>query len=425
MIGYDVPAFDELPERLFIWGLVESVESLQTQEGGPKVWLFSIDAMVTEQSALMRSLGPEDRQALRRIEFICTDRDHWRWPFTRSFGPDMEGVWVRLRVAADGNGPPCQIEGPFSALSPSLEDRESSAAPVYRARLQWGRRATPAEQARNTARCVRLINIAGKSTTSTVHHPTKAAPLPGKVRIVDVGQAHCAEIYDRSAPAQVLGYFDVGKPLNFFSATWPPVPPVLNIPEEGFVILSHWDYDHYSMALAFAPTLLNLDWIAPLPSSPGPTTAALIAALGPKISLVGAPNLAPYPGMTLHKGLGPAKDRNNSGYIMRLSLLGEDILLSGDVEYQYMAPGAMVGLSGMLAPHHGAAQTIGPPPPLGINGRAVFSFGHPNTYGHPDVGLVFAHIGLGWSTTATNWAADPLLAPIGVGPPIMRQDFWF
>lgn len=418
-------SLEPIPERLFVWGLIESVESIEVLGGDAETWLLSIDAIVTEHSKLMRSLGPANREALRRIVVLYTAGNHWPSPIRKAFESPMEGIWVRLRLAADGDGPLCEVEGPFPALSPSSEGSGVGAAPARRARLQWGRRATPAEQARNTARCLRLISSAGNPTATVAHHPTRAVPLPGKIRIVDAGQAHCAEIYDRSNPGQVLGYFDVGKPLNFFSATWPIPPPTLNIPQEGFVILSHWDYDHYSMALAFAPGLLNLEWIAPMPSSPSPTAAALIAMLGPKVSLIGAPNLVPFSGLTLHKGLGPAKDRNNSGYVLRVALENEDILLAGDVEYKYMAPGAMVGLSGILAPHHGAKQTLGPPPPLGGTGRVAFSFGHPNKYGHPDAGLISAHTAIGWAATATHWVAIPSLGPPGVAPPIVRQDYWF
>lgn len=411
------------PERLFVWGLVESIDLFEDPELRVEGWLYSIDAMVTEYAGQMPDLSPHDRASLRRIEFIYSPRAHSDSP-VRGLARAEVGSWVRLRITAQGFGALCRIEGPFPGLMPSPELRDGDSAPLHWAWVRWGRPATDLEQRRLTSRCLGLIQLA-KSSSSGGHPPSKAAPLPGKIRIVDVGQAHCAEIYDRSTPGQVLGYFDVGKPLNFFTSTWPVPPPALNVPDKGFVILSHWDYDHYSMALAFAPSLLKLDWIAPIPSSPGPTAAALIATLGPSISLVGAANLAPYPGLTLHKGLGPAKSSNNSGYVLRASLPEEEVLLAGDVEYKHIAPGALVELSGLLAPHHGAKQLVGPPAPLGGAGRAVFSFGHPNSYSHPDVALIAAHSALGWATSATNWIAHPLLAPAGAAPLTFRQDLWF
>lgn len=411
------PDARDLPERLFVWGLVESIEYVE-QESGERSKVVSIDAMASSDSAAFRTIRPEEIEGLRRIAILAPPNIEHP-PLRRFFEVAREGAWVRLRVASTGRGPYCEIEGPYPSLRLTPEG-DMPGPRLYRARLRWGRLATKKEERRLRAICLML-------TEGHAAAPPAAAGgfLPGKIRILDAGQAHCAEIYDRSRPDTVLGYFDVGRPISFLTATWPTPAPVLNIPKKGFVFISHWDYDHYSMALAFAPGLQNLNWIAPIPVSPGPTVAALIKKLGASIALINLAQFVPGPGLELHKGLGPPSDRNNSGYVLRVSLACGDVLLSGDVDYQFISPAAKSELKGVLAPHHGANLVGAPPPAAGGAGQVVFSFGDPNKYGHPHPTSIASYAGLGWTLVATNWKSNATLAPAAATALVFRDDFWF
>ena len=411
------PDARDLPERLFVWGLVDSIEEFEN-ESGLQSKVVSIDALVSTDSVAFRTIRPEEIVGLRRIVFSfppSLDRVSSR----RLFDTVREGAWVRLRVASKGLGPYCEIEGPYPSLR-LIPDGDMAGPHLYRARLVWGRLATTKEGGRLHSMCLKLIN--GHAVASPA---TGGGLLPGKIRILDAGQAHCAEIYDRSTPGEVLGYFDVGKPISFLAATWPAPAPVLHVPKQGFVFISHWDYDHYSMALAFAPSLQNLSWIAPIPVSPGPTVAALIKKLGASIALTNSPQISPGAGLELHKGLGPLSDRNKSGYVLRASLPCGDVLLSGDVDYQFILPAVKNELKGVLAPHHGANLVGAPPLPAGGVGEVVFSFGDPNKYGHPHPSAIASYAGLGWTLVATNWANNGALAPAAAAPLAGRADFWF
>jgi hypothetical protein len=94
-----------------------------------------------------------------------------------------------------------------------------------------------------------------------------------RITALDVGQAACVAFSDGSQP---LGYFDVGAPMFFNRRSFPK--QLDHRPaSEGFVILSHWDFDHFALALQY-PELKNLKWCAP-DQPVGPNTALL-----PKIS---------------------------------------------------------------------------------------------------------------------------------------------
>jgi hypothetical protein len=409
---------ERLPERIFVWGLVESIESLEGAADQDRQ-LYSIDALATDDSGHFRKIGPEDVLHIRRIVFAYAQGDTQHTVSRKLFESMKEGQWVRLRVAGTGQGPECEIEGPFRGLAPDHIDTADPDAPVFIGRLRWGRMANSKEE----RRLDRLCTVEMIKPASVIGRPGVA--LPGSIRVLDAGQAHCAEIHGNGTPSKVLGYFDVGRPISFSASSWPNPPPILDIPDAGFVILSHWDYDHYSMALSFAPSLLNLNWLAPMPAKSSPTVAALVKKLGSSLVFATDPVLSPHAGISLHKGLGPKSDRNSSGYVMRVSLPSGDVLLAGDVDYQYIPTIACVGLSGLLAPHHGGKLVGQPPVPHGIKGRAVFSFGSPNTYGHPHATSIVAHVSKGWMLAATNWSSEPKLAPSGVAGHINRLDYWF
>lgn len=410
-------------ERLFVWGLVDSIE-VGDGGNGTEHRVFSIDAMVASDRTKFFKLTPSQPKCIRRI--VVDFRETQGLPSTWSnlFRRGIEGRWVRLRVAATGGGPRCELEGPYQVLTERDGDgdgaRINGGALLRQARLRWGRLATAAEERRLQLACS-VDPAAGAPRPAR----TCLGGIPSRIRIVDAGQAHCAELYDNTTPGKVLGYFDVGKPLSFAAASWPKPPPVLSIPEEGYVVLSHWDYDHYSMAITFAPALLALEWTAPVPVGTGPTVRALVTKLGAALNYVSGASATPRPGLTLHRGLGAASDRNNSGYALRITLSLGDVLLAGDVDYSYLPLAALSELKGVLVPHHGG-KIVGPPPaPLGGTGRAVLSFGWPNKYSHPDSSAMASHIAAGWSLVATNWTAHAALSPLTGTSTVTRGDFWF
>lgn len=223
------------------------------------------------------------------------------------------------------------------------------------------------------------------------------------VRVVDVGQASFSAIHiSRQKSSTVLGYFDVGGPLFFHHKTFPGVfHEQKMVPAKGFVVLSHWDFDHYSLAVSKIPKLRDLAWYAP-DQPVGPNAARLQALLGKKLTLLSAPNFDVWRGVELWKGTGASSNRNDSGYAMRITRTGGPVLLSGDLSYSMLPTGMGTKFSAILVTHHGGSFTGPPPLPLTKGAVAAVSYGLPNHYHHPNAVAIGLHSSAGWSIQSTN-----------------------
>lgn len=223
------------------------------------------------------------------------------------------------------------------------------------------------------------------------------------VRVVDVGQASFSAIHtSKQTSSPILGYFDVGEPLFFHHKTFPRVFYERKIlPVSGFVVLSHWDFDHYSLAVSKLPKLRNLVWYAP-DQPVGPNAARLQALLGTNLTLLSVPFFCVSRGIELWKGTGSSSNRNDSGYAMRITRAGGPVLLSGDLPYSMFPAGIGNRFSAIVVTHHGGAFTGPPPTPLAKGAVAAVSYGIPNRYHHPNALAIGFHQSVGWSIQPTN-----------------------
>ncbi|WP_298727826.1 hypothetical protein [uncultured Pseudomonas sp.] len=226
------------------------------------------------------------------------------------------------------------------------------------------------------------------------------------VRVVDVGQASFSAIHSsKNITSPIMGYFDVGEPLFFHHKTFPSVfLEQKRVPQSGFVVLSHWDFDHYSLAVSKIPELRNLAWYAP--DQPiGPNAARLQALLGTNLTLLSAPFFSIRSGIELWKGTGAPSNRNDSGYAMRIIRAGGPVLLSGDLPYSLLPLGIGTQFSAIAITHHGGAFTGPPPIPMSQGALAAVSYGIPNRYHHPNTAAIGLHQSAGWSIQPTNTSA--------------------
>jgi beta-lactamase superfamily II metal-dependent hydrolase len=190
-------------------------------------------------------------------------------------------------------------------------------------------------------------------------------------------------------------YFDVGAPI-FFNHKSFPKNFAIRTPRKGYVFLSHWDFDHYSLAVSKMKPLQDLMWFAP-DQSVGPNAARLQASLGTRLNRLASPRVVAR-NMALYRGTGPSDDRNASGYALRIKHRGGAKLLTGDLSYDRIPPQALTRLSGLVIPHHGGAGSgIAPKG----RGRAIVSYGVPNKYHHPDEPTLEAHELSGWTIERT------------------------
>jgi beta-lactamase superfamily II metal-dependent hydrolase len=219
------------------------------------------------------------------------------------------------------------------------------------------------------------------------------------VRMVDVGHASCATIHtERNRNSPIVGYFDAGAPAFFHSKSFPAFfNEHARVPASGFVVLSHWDFDHYALAVTRLKNLQKLDWYAPR-QKVGPNAVKFQSALGPRLHFIDRKQIPVTKSLRLYRGLGPATDRNGNGYVMRLKQKNENVLLTGDVGYNYILAALTKGLTGLSVPHHGGDGSANPPAGKGI---AAVSYGLPNRYRHPIESNLLAHANAGWSVERT------------------------
>jgi hypothetical protein len=221
------------------------------------------------------------------------------------------------------------------------------------------------------------------------------------IRAIDVGHANCAAIHvARDANSRILGYYDVGAPVFFHHKTFPkPFADASRVPSTGFVALSHWDFDHYSLAVTHLPELQRLKWYAP-DQPVGPNAARLQILLGKHLNLVSTAIVPVHAGINLWKGTGSSSDRNNSGYVLRADRPEGGALITGDVGYDYIDMAAKQDLIALGVTHHGGSGCANPPRPKS-QGVAAVSYGFPNRYGHPSEPHLTEHRLSGWSVKRT------------------------
>jgi beta-lactamase superfamily II metal-dependent hydrolase len=217
--------------------------------------------------------------------------------------------------------------------------------------------------------------------------------------MVDVGHASCTAIHlARNTNSPIVGYFDTGAPTFFHLKSFPSLfKENARVPASGFVVLSHWDFDHYALAVTRLKNLQNLEWYAPKQKI-GPNAAKFQSNLGARLHFINRIKIPITRGLRLYRGSGPPTDRNSSGYVMRLKQKGENVLLTSDVGYDHVSAALKNGLTGLSVPHHGGNGSANPPTGKGV---AAVSYGLPNRYRHPIESNLVAHSSAGWSVTRT------------------------
>jgi hypothetical protein len=222
--------------------------------------------------------------------------------------------------------------------------------------------------------------------------------------VYDVGQGNWNALLHEGIPVLL---FDIGGgirqhidsfPTGFRSFCFARKPPV---------VLSHWDWDHWSSAVRF-PQAQRLPWIVPRQGSLGPVHARFVAALRgnggfhvfPKRGRVLAN------GIEIRQGAAPLTNFNESGLGLLVHGPGRGVFLfPGDAGYKSLNVASM-SITSLVVPHHGgrsrSSLSSRPKSDGSAAGRAVFSYADPNHYGHPLSASVALH--RGWATATLDTA---------------------
>lgn len=370
----------------FVDAIIETPVEARTRYSREVLLLDCVDADAFDQGRL--ALDHPDSLALIRV--VSTRR---RLEHGYGLVPVGEGDWLELTVAT-------QRGSPRAWVMPASNGYESEAAANLRSIVKLpDPELEPESPAGRIAR--RLIEEcslgpdvvwAGDGDIFPAQlHLTGSLGL--EIRAVDVGQASCNVFI---VDGESIGYFDVGGPLyrnqrSFHGRL------CHEIPARGFVLLSHWDFDHFDLGRRHAG-LRGLKWFAP--NQPvGPNTLKFQKSLGNNLRFLnGAMSSS---GFELRPGLSMRpKDRNGTGYSLRLEINDDVVVLTGDTSYEIIDPAILTGATALTVPHHGGPGIANPPPALG-KGRAVASYGIPNGYKHPNEPYLALHISRGWTVDRT------------------------
>jgi beta-lactamase superfamily II metal-dependent hydrolase len=226
------------------------------------------------------------------------------------------------------------------------------------------------------------------------------------VAAFDVGQGACNALVSDDGPDL---YFDFGGGVLGNRQTFPKTLERICTTKNPVVILSHWDWDHWSSLERF-PEAFGLKWLVPDQKIDNrPTHLQVAAKLAHRGNLfVWSRAIPPLTIGDLELALCNGRVRNDSGIAVAYRCrTGERALLPGDARYGVVPIGLTADLSSVVVPHHGAkCAERHVPKPSAPPRKSVFSYGAGNTYGHASAQCRTAHSNAGWNSLVDTAACN-------------------
>jgi hypothetical protein len=221
------------------------------------------------------------------------------------------------------------------------------------------------------------------------------------INVLDIGQGNATALSDENG--EIAMYFDFGGGVLANARTFPKKHAGFCLSPSIPIVLSHWDWDHWSSGLRNAGSL-NCKWIVPRQPL-GATHKKFAAQLASRGNLLIWPSGHPVITRGQIRTIAcSGADQNNSGLAMIVSTPRDSkqqryTLLPGDADYRFIHGGAFGNIHGLIASHHGARVGSKAAAPPMSKGCLVYSYGHGNSFGHPRL-----HAELDYLTW--NWMPD-------------------
>jgi hypothetical protein len=306
---------------------------------------------------------------------------------------DDEDIWFEILLEAGGAGAILYFN-------------------LFRDGVQVGVNSILGLDAQRAGRLSRAFSLKGlERTPSDLQMVLGRSATPVEwIGVYDVGQGNANAACD--AAETPLLYFDLGGGVTQHHSTFPSALTDFCYKFNPPVVLSHWDWDHWSSGARF-PGAQGLDWVVPLQNLGG--VHATFAA-----GLHNAGHLYVWPGahvqlsvgqVTVRKCTGQGTGRNHTGLAVEVKgPAGQSpILLTGDARYSAI-PGATAStFTSLVVPHHGAdMRSHAVPAGKRLAGaRTAYSFGPNNSYRHPRAVTQQDHDRNRWPQSSQN-ASHPI-----------------
>lgn len=251
--------------------------------------------------------------------------------------------------------------------------------------------------------------------------------VAGGVAFYDVGQGACQAAVDSAMHLPQL-YVDFGGGVLANRKTFPDDFAGFCFTAEPMVVLSHWDWDHWSSALRH-PEALDTPWLTP-PVPMTPIQLAFAAELYAHGTLHiwdhTWPATVTEGPVTIERCTG--RTANDSGLAVTLRPKRNstrNCLLPGDAAYVYI-PSVVAGdsFSMLCMTHHGGRLHSATYPRPKRRASSVLSAGPRNSYRHPMFDTIATHLENGWGfptgTAVSGQRPCHVLVPWGARPHIFR-----
>jgi hypothetical protein len=213
--------------------------------------------------------------------------------------------------------------------------------------------------------------------------------------VYDVGQGNCNALLDGGVPRL---YFDFGGGVIGNRGSFPNALESFCLSLEPTIVLSHWDWDHWSSANR-QPESYERTWIVPRQRKGlGPVHATFLGRLLERGRVLVWPQALPALARgdyTIVQCTGPRSSANDSGLALRLEhdTGGEKLrmLFPADAGYDHIPSSCDHELTALVAAHHGANTRSRQVPEPAETNTLVYSYGAENSYPHPSVAGREAH----------------------------------
>ncbi len=364
----------EAPPPKPVYARVDQVEPLDDADRAPSMVLLDcVDATwlddAKERIGHLSDQGFDDADA--RISIVIASS-----AYLEGFEVDTDDApeWFHLELGTPDQGP--VVEQFHNLFQDATERGVINARPV-----------TPAESA-VLKRLAGWHDIEPTAQSDIEELLTGIRPVDA-VAIYDVGQGAATALLSHGVPAL---YFDLG---GSAIGNWRSFPePLLRFctTDDPPVVLSHWDWDHWSSALR-DDRLLHQRWILPIQDRAGDLGAvharflAMLKTRSAGICWWGCaipPITSPHIGMTVFRARGPQTNRNESGLALSIARNHHTVLLPGDASLASVGAGA-TSIDHFMVPHHGGRTELDaiPTPNNRSRSHLVYSYGVGNIYQHP------------------------------------------
>jgi hypothetical protein len=375
--GEDVPGFD-LPRR--VYGRIDDAEPADASELDPQrtIRIDCVDADwfddVADKYVWLGERWEEADQRLSVVESL---------PGRGPVGPRArEGEWLEIALRG-GEG---VLHYPNLFAAPEARDVEGW-YPVESGRL------------RERLEAATTLDVLPDATEDELADALSGARARQAVAIYDVGQGCCMALIDAGRPTL---YFDFGGGVLRNRGTFPPALRSFCFRDEPPIVLSHWDFDHWSSGQR-DPRALDRTWIVPRQRM-GPSHTTFLGQILARGRVHVWPNglVSVRSGdATVERCTGSRRGRNDSG----LAVVVHDgdgearVLLPADAGYDHV-PSAAGAFASLAVPHHGgrASARAVPGSDGRASGRCVYSYGAGNSYAHPFPAVTAGH--------AAVWVSD-------------------